>query len=220
MIKWNKGYRVLGCCLLLAVLTGCGSKIATVQEVMDEIKTTGERKEGSLKLDFDDVILQVNSYNVTYREVLFYIYQAKSSYEKKLNEQIWDVVLESGDTLEEFAKQQLVKQITEIKIIGLKAAEDDVALTSEEKEKSKKEASAFLETLTEEEKEIYGMQEKTVESIYQENAIAAKIYDKIEGASEKKKGVFEKEYEKWSDDVEIKMSIGLWKKINIHSLGQ
>lgn len=222
MARWSKGYRILGLFLILAVLTGCSSKTATVEEVMEEMKTTGEQIPEKLKLDFDDVILQVDSYNVTYREVLFYIYQAKHNYEKKLGDQVWDIVLESKDTFEEFTKQELLKQMTEVKIICLMAEEEGVSLTKEEEHKVKQAVASFLKTVTEEEKTMYGVEEGTLETIFKENAIASKLYDKVIAATKKegKKITFEEQYAKRSENVEIKMSVELWKKISIHALAE
>lgn len=222
MARWSKGYRILGLFLILAVLTGCSSKTATVEEVMEEMKTTGEQIPEKLKLDFDDVILQVDSYNVTYREVLFYIYQAKHNYEKKLGDQVWDIVLESKDTFEEFTKQELLKQMTEVKIICLMAEEEGVSLTKEEEHKVKQAVASFLKTVTEEEKTMYGVEEGTLETIFKENAIASKLYDKVIATTKKegKKITFEEQYAKRSENVEIKMSVELWKKISIHALAE
>ena len=205
MARWSKGYRILGLFLILAVLTGCSSKTATVEEVMEEMKTTGEQIPEKLKLDFDDVILQVDSYNVTYREVLFYIYQAKHNYEKKLGDQVWDIVLESKDTFEEFTKQELLKQMTEVKIICLMAEEEGVSLTKEEEHKVKQAVASFLKTVTEEEKTMYGVEEGTLETIFKENAIASKLYDKVIATTKKevKKITFEEQYAKRSENVEI-----------------
>lgn len=220
MIRWNKGYWMIGLLLLTASLTGCSSEVATVKEVMDEIKTTNEADIKKLKLGLEDVILQVDSYNVTYKEVLFYIYQAKQDYEKKLSEQVWDVVLEDGDTLEEYAKQELLKQMTEVKIICLQANKEGISLTDEEKGQVKQNVTAFMDRVTESDKETYGLQEQTVEAVLQDNALAKKMYEKVAGQEkeEEKSDIFKKEYEKWSEGVELKMSVGLWKKIGIRTM--
>lgn len=183
MIRWKKCCSIAVLTLALA-LSGCSSSKATVEEVMEDIKTTKNGELEDAVLEFDDVILQVGESKVTYREVLFYMYQAKSSYENKLNKEIWDVVLKGGNSFEEYAKEEILRELTEVKVICEQAAKGEVTLSDAETAKAENEAAAFLQERTEEEKEHFGFKENCLNQIFMENALAHKMYENTVGQAD------------------------------------
>lgn len=177
MIRWKRHCRIAALMLLLT-LGGCSSSKATVEEVMEDIKTT-QHKEQECSLAFDDVILQVGTSKVTYREVLFYVYQAKRNYEEKLDKEVWDVILKDGNSFEEYAKEEILREVTEMKVICEEAAEEEILLSDAEIMEAENKAAAFLQERTKEEKECFGFEEEGLQKIFMEHALADKMYQRV-----------------------------------------
>lgn len=220
MIRCNKVYRGAGLLMLMVALSGCSGAKATVDEVMEEIKTTEVSEKHIADLQLDDVILRVGELDVDYGDVLFYIYQAKQKYEKKFTSSVWDVTLENGDSFEEYAKKELLREMTEVEVICTKACSSGVKLTEEEQAEAENKASAFLTTVTAEDKELYGFKEGRVKDIYRNHALVNKMYEFVvsEGHTSSKDKAFEDAYSKWSENIEIRMSVELWKSIGIKTV--
>lgn len=184
MVKWNKICGMMALMMMFGTLGGCSNDSTTVSEVAEEIKTTEANDTEDSKLKMDDVILQVEDASVTYREVLFYLYQAKRDYELDLSKQVWDVTLKDGDTLESYAKEEILRQITEIHIICEQAKKAEVTLTASEEAQVENQVDTFLKEVSAEDIAFYGFTEESLQNIFMENAIAKKMYDKeVEGAA-------------------------------------
>lgn len=192
MVKWSKICGVMILSLMLGTVGGCSKNTSTVSEVMEEIKTTevSDTKDG--KLEMDDVILQVGDQAVSYREVLFYVYQAKKNYEEELGSQVWDFALKGGNSFETYAKEELLRQLTEIHIICEQAKKEQVTLTDSENVAAVNNANQLLANATSEEIKQYGFTKESLEDIFKENAIAKKMYEKVIVSAEPK--IAEEEY--------------------------
>lgn len=176
MKRHKKICSMIGLSLLLFTLGGCDSTKTTVEEVMEEMKTTEEGKPEDATLELEDVILQVGDTPVTYREVLFYIYQVKQRYEEQLSGAVWDVVLKDETSFEDFAKEEILRNLTEVKVIYEEAKRQEVQLTDAEKSEAENQATTFLNTVSEEEKETFGFTQEILNTIFIENALADKMY--------------------------------------------
>lgn len=225
MVKWSKICGVLILSLMLGTMGGCRKDTSTVSEVVEEIKTTEVSDTKDDKLDMDDVILQVGDSAVSYREVLFYVYQAKRNYEDELGPQVWDVALKGGDSFESYAKEELLRQLTEMHIICEQAKKEQITLSDSENAEAENKADQLLADATSEEIEKYGFLKESLEDIFKENAIAKKMYEKVilseepnidEATVEKSKSeLFEDAYTEWSKQYSAEVSVKLWKKIGI-----
>lgn len=211
----SKMYKFAGAMLLVAMLGGCSGKKTTVDEVMSEIQTTKEAEETDAAAELDDVILRVGELDADYREVLFYIYQAKQKYEKNLDSGVWNVTLKDGKTFEDYAKEELLREVTELKVICTEAKKEKVSLSEEEQVQAENEARVFLDSVSEEDTKAYGFEEEKIKQIFLDNELAEKMYQvTVEDTDkEKQSEAFEEAYKVWSKGVEIHMSVGLWKNI-------
>ena len=220
MRRWNKVYTGAGLLMLVAALCGCSGAKATVDEVMEEIKSIEMSEKDIAELELDDVILRVGVFDVDYGDVLFYIYQAKQKYEKELTSNVWNVTLEDGDSLEESAKKELLREMTEVAVICTEAKTEGIKLTEGEQAEAENNASAFLGSVTDEDKKLYGFVEDRVKDIYMDHALANKMYHVVTSESDTslKDKAFEDAYSKWSEDIEIHMSVELWKSIGIQTV--
>ncbi|SET41754.1 hypothetical protein [[Clostridium] polysaccharolyticum] len=218
MKNLKRKYVAAGFFLLMFLVSGCSKNI--VDEVGNELKATHESESHKKELKHKDIVLRVEDASVSYGDVLFYIYQAKEKYEKIFSDAIWDVELEDGDTFEKHAKEEILREVTEVLIVCEEAKEENVTLSKEEKQEAKEKAEAFIRKAGKDAEEQWGFDLKRVENIYQQNALARKMYDKVEkenGANGQGEA-FEEKYAKWSEHRRIDLSVELWKNIHFKFL--
>jgi PPIC-type PPIASE domain. len=162
--------------LIMAIIcSGCQSKKKNENADKDNFHKAAKVDEGALALD--SVVLSVGSVKVTYKEALIYMYQLKEEYEPSVGSDIWNFKLENGKTFEEYAKEEVIKEITQLKIIKQKAAEMGVVLENDEKDELNQMAAKYVKGIPEKEKEQYGITQELMEQIYYDNQIASKMFD-------------------------------------------
>ena len=146
--------------LVLCILTGCSEKKTKI------VLHTGFAK---------DEVFRVEEMSCSLAELMVYLSTTQSRYEKVYGERIWETSLE-GVTLEESMKDMVLAQLSQIKAMNLLAMQEQVELSSEEKEKVKEAVDEFYETLTKEERKVLNADKDLVERLYREYAIANKVY--------------------------------------------
>lgn len=170
----RKKWKVLVLVAMLA-LSGC-SKIQNNQT--DESKVTSIYETKDMKLDTN--VMAVGDEEVTLNELLFYIYQIKSAYDGNLTTDVWNFQWDGGQTIESYAKDEILEEITQIKVICQQAKKENCELTEEESNEAKVKADDYVDALPEEAAE-YHLTKSLVEKIYQEHALAKKMYDVVAG---------------------------------------
>lgn len=109
----------------------------------------------------------------------------ESYYMSTFGESMWSMEVSQDDegnpvTFEEMAKESVISQIKQVKVLVNQAEELKVELTSDEEKEAKEAAEAFCDT--DEGKAILtetGANEDTILKIYQENALAAKVQEEM-----------------------------------------
>lgn len=148
------------CCLLLFVC-GCSEKRTKI------VLHTGFGREE---------VFRIEDMSCTLPELRVYLTTTQSRYEKVYGERIWETHLD-GVTLEENMKDMVLAQLSQIKAMNLLAKQEKVELKTSEKEKTKEAAAAFWQTLTKEERKALGVDQDLIERMYQEYALANKVYE-------------------------------------------
>ena len=133
-------------------------------------------EEDTKELAFEDKVLQVGKIEVTYREVLVYLLQIKNKYEPNLGAGIWKQTIENGQSFEEIAKEEILSQITKIKIMVSQANELEIQLESDELDEISISVNRYLDKITKEDQEKYGITKEIVEQVLQENYLAEKMF--------------------------------------------
>lgn len=151
---------------LALALMGCG-KVETVLK-----KTQVEEGELSRK----SVVMVINDETVTYEEMMAYIYFLKKQYEPQVGNKIWGYQLKEGQTVEDVAKESLIRMAMQVKIIAGQARKEGISLDNDEKAEVNQIAAAFMETVSKEDKDKYYVNQENVQSIYQENQLATKMF--------------------------------------------
>lgn len=146
--------------ILLFLFTGCGEKSTKI------VLHTGFAK---------DEVFRVEEMSCSLPELMVYLTTTQSRYEKVYGERIWETNL-NGVTLEENMKDMVLAQLSQIKAMNLLAAQEQVELSTEEMEMVEEAAKAFYETLTKEERKILDADKELIKRLYQEYALANKVY--------------------------------------------
>jgi len=152
--------------LTLGVLTGCSGK-GTVG--IGAGLETGEVQENS-------VVIRVGDTAVRYREVRNYCYLLKEQYESSFGKKIWDYELGDGSTIGDEAKEEIINMITQLKVISATAESEKVTLTNDEKDEALQKAEKLMEKVTDKDKKSYHLSMQALEKIYEENALANKMF--------------------------------------------
>lgn len=158
---------------LLVTMVACSSK--NNKGEIESSQTPVVSDDGK-PLDYDDVLLKVGQEDVTYRELSVYLFQLKERYEPTLGEGIWDYPIAENQTFEQVAKEELFKQITQIKIITSQAEKLGIQLTEDDMFEVKSQTKEYYSKLSQEEIEQYGLTEEVVTQVIADNYLADKTF--------------------------------------------
>lgn len=165
--KWKKRRCYLAVSVLMAVLmAGCAGNKKTETKV----QTTGE-------LTMDSVIMRVGEAGITYREAVIYMYQMKERYEPGFGKDVWKFELTTEGTFGEYAKEEVIENLTQIKIIAQQAKKEKVELAEDEISEISQKAEDYLLGIKSEDIEKYNLTKELIESVYQDNRLAEKMFD-------------------------------------------
>ncbi len=125
---------------------------------------------------FGELIVTIGDKEVYYSEAMLYFKFIQAQYESYFGSEIWTYDM-GGVTFGETAKQEIINMIAQTKIIGEQAQQYEVALTEEEENLVKENATTLLSSLTEEDKATYGFTEEVVQTFYRDNMLYEKVYE-------------------------------------------
>lgn len=171
----------------LGTMTGCGKENKSAESTATPVVTEQNLAEGSEsssataieteELQFDSNVIKVGSEQVTYREVLIYLLQLKNKYEPTAGSEIWDRKVSDTETFGDQAKQELIDEITELKVIKQQAKQLDIELSSDETLEVSASVKEYMGNITKEDQEKYGITEEMVQKVLEENYLAQKVYN-------------------------------------------
>lgn len=147
-------------CLLLVFLTGCGGKKLKI------VLHTGFAK---------DEVFRIEHRNCTLPEMMVYLTTTQNRYENVYGEQIWETKLD-GITLEENMKEMVLAQLSQVKAMNLLAEQENITLTPEEMGTVDEAAREYYDLLNEKERKLLGVNKEIIVQLYQEYALANKVY--------------------------------------------
>lgn len=177
-------------------------------------------------------IMVVGEEEVTLNEMLFYFYQVKAAYDGKLTVGVWNFQWGEEKTIGSYAKEDVLNEITQIKVICQQAKKEGCALTEEETNEAIVNADQYVSELPEEAKE-YHLFKELVEKVYKEHALAKKMYDVVAGTVdttisaeeadtteskekvilERETAAFSKAYQGWKKNYKVQVSSTLLDQI-------
>ncbi|MBO4903008.1 MAG: peptidylprolyl isomerase [Lachnospiraceae bacterium] len=147
--------------LLLSFLTACGDRPKT------EIILTTDFKEGE--------VFRIENTSCYLPEIMVYLVNSENRYDEIFGEQIWKVPIDDS-TVGDAYKETILARIAQIKVMNLLAKDYEVSLTEEEEALVDAAADEYFRSLTPEEVDIMNVSVQTIRQLYQEFAIANKLY--------------------------------------------
>lgn len=114
----------------------------------------------------------------TVDEIMVYLVNTQNQYQAVYGEEIWNYSL-NGVTLEDNIKETVLAKIAQIKSMYLLAKQMEIELDDTEKNKVSMAAEEYFGSLSEAEIKIMGVTQNTIEKLYEEYALADKVYDYI-----------------------------------------
>lgn len=148
------------------LMTGCGAGTGNVGNTRI-VLTTGFGR---------DEVFRIDKSSCKLSEIMVYLTNTKNQYENTLGSQIWQTSY-NGETLESNVKETVLARIARIKAMNLLAGKYEITLSGEELDNAAKAAKLYFESLNETERELLGVDEKLLCTMYEEYALAGKVYD-------------------------------------------
>lgn len=166
MRKWKKGKKLvtLLLCGMLTIpaITGC----SVGPSVIFMGRLSGNE------------VFRIGNNVCTLPELKVYLTTAQKQYENILGVDMWDRDF-GGVTLESYLKETILGQIAQIKSMTLLAEEYHIELSEQEQKKVNEAAKKYYDSLNQAEKDYMEIDEETIASLYQEYALANKVYEEI-----------------------------------------
>lgn len=153
--------------LFLFSLTACGN--SEDESTINKEETGNASAEGALMV--------IGNESVSYEEAFAYVYMLKQQYEPGMSEDIWNFQVEAGVAFEDYAKEQIVNELTQLKIICQEAEQLNIVLDEDEIQEAKDMAARFMSTVSAEDASEYGLTEELMASVYEEHILAQKVYE-------------------------------------------
>lgn len=140
--------------------------VATDQDNQNENVSTGE------------LMLMVGDTRVYYNEAIIYIKSAMDHYENEYSKGVWNVdIYGDGRTFDQLLKDEIIKQITELKIIEGQAEKQGVILSEEEQTRARNYAKDHYAGLTVKDIDQYFITEDLLKKVYEDNLLANKMFE-------------------------------------------
>lgn len=126
----------------------------------------------------EDEVFRIGDISCTRAETYVYLTTTQNRYESVYGPEVWNVE-KDGVTLEENVKETVLARISQIKTMCLLAEREEVELDSEEVRRAEQAAAEYFHSLNEAEVRQMGVEEKTIQGLYLEYALANKVYEHI-----------------------------------------
>lgn len=178
--RWMK--RAVGAVLIAGIcagLVGCSGK----EDKSGEVEVKNVERAASVangELEGGSTVVGVGNTKVTYDEYRIYSWFLKNQYEDVMSAQVWDYNL-GEKTVGQFAIEDILRLIIQIKVMNKEAAVQGVGLGVDEKEDIDHKADEYLAVIPAELQQANGITTEGLHQIFEENEVARKMYDVVTG---------------------------------------
>lgn len=142
-----------------------------------EMANTEEKYIKTGQLTNKSLIMTIDNVKVGYDEASVYIRELKDQYQTTFGDTIWSYDLGEGRTFADMAKDEVIDQISQLKIIGLMAPELGIEITKEDRLEISENVKKYLNSVNHEFKVKYGITEELMTKIYTDNFLATKVFE-------------------------------------------
>ena len=157
-------------CLIVFAIASCSKKEGgTAPKV---VFTTGSDKNEMFRIG--DAVCEKP-------ELMVYLTNMKNQYEGVFGNGIWDTSID-GVKLEQNLKNRAIENLAQIKVMVLMAKDKGIELTLDEQEKVQKSAKEYADSLGEAGMKSLDVDADKIKTMYEEYALASKVYQTIIGA--------------------------------------
>lgn len=122
-----------------------------------------------------DEVFRIDKTSCRLPEIMIYLTNTKNQYEQAFGSQIWKTSY-NGETLESNVKETVLARIARIKAMNLLAEKYEITLSDTELDNAHKAAGKYYESLNDKELELLKVDEKLLCDMYEEYALAGKVY--------------------------------------------
>ena len=154
-------------------------------EKIIEISYYNYKTKSDKEIDWDDttdgeLIALVGDTKVFYKEAMVYLKSVQANYEGEFGKGIWDVdIYGDNNSFGNVIKEEVIKQITQLKVIKDKALEHGVELNEEELSNVSQYATEHLRGLSDRDIDKYHITLDLLEEVYRDNLLAEKMYEML-----------------------------------------
>ncbi|TAH73734.1 MAG: hypothetical protein EWM47_02700, partial [Anaerolineaceae bacterium] len=127
-----------------------------------------------------ELVALVGDIRVYYNEAMVYLKSAQENYEVDYGKGIWDVdIFGDGNSFGEYIKDEVLKQIIQLKVIHDKAIQEGITLTDEEKADARSYADEHFLGLSDDDRDRYLVTRDLLEKVYSDNILAEKVFETL-----------------------------------------
>ncbi len=135
---------------------------------------------GCSKANQSPVVIEMDDVDMRLNEVMVYLLQAVSEFERLGGEDIWDVEdFSGGKTAEEVAKERAIENIIKSKLIASKGEELGIEPDNEMLQEIESKAADYFNNLKPGFVADYSITEETVRQVFEDNAVSSLIMEKL-----------------------------------------
>ncbi len=124
-------------------------------------------------------VFSVGSEKCPATEAKIILLQYQKEYASLYGIDLWSHDFGDADSLEDYIRDLTISRLAEIYTLDAIAAEQEVALTDDEKEQAGTAAAAYIDSLSEEELTYLGAEESDAESLFERYLLAQKLYNSL-----------------------------------------
>ena len=173
-------------CLL--ILSGCGQRL---------VMTRGFAK---------DELFRIGNTNCRLSEYNVLLLNLQKHCERTFGHNVWEG--QGGADLKEAIEQRALSESSRLKVMLLLAVQDNIMLTDAEENLADEAETEYYERLSEAEKEYLGIDEETLRRLFEQYALAQKVYKSI-GTS------FEDRYDSFCTTLDYDLNEPLWNTVEL-----
>lgn len=151
--------------------------VETIPESSSESKP--EEEPQSTEETDETFVLSVGNQRVYLEEINYHLYQLRDYYVEEYGEEPWEVVMDDGRTVKEYAKEQLLSELIETQILIDKAEEYNVELTESQLAIFTSEAQAYIDKIGPDIADMFGITHAAVEKVFKDNEIKLRVKSEI-----------------------------------------
>ena len=173
-------YKDSGSELFVSFDANTGTVVEMSYYLLSEDKKNEDKKDSKEETNSGELMAMIGDDHVYYNEVMVYLKSVQEKYETEYGKDIWTAdIFGDGKDFGTHIKEEVQKQITELKIIGEKAGELEITLTEDEQAEADAYALKHFEGLSDADIDKYLITKDLLKKVYSDNMLAEKMFETL-----------------------------------------